>query len=101
MPNPKPTTPKKVTLEYPFKRGETEVSTVDIRRPASGELRGLNLSDVLNLNVDAMTKLIPRITPLMDEEVKQLDPVDLVQICSEIGDFFVPKSALTDGSLNS
>jgi len=55
----------------------------------AGELRGLSLAEVLNLDVDSVTKLIPRIsTPtLTEQEVRNMDPADLVEAGKEIAGF--------------
>ncbi len=87
-----------ITLYQPFKRGDTEVSSVSLRRPNSGELRGLSLSEVLQLDVNALHKLLPRISSpaLTEHEISQLDPSDLVQISGAMTGFFLPKD--TSGS---
>jgi len=86
-----------VELEEPIVRGEGDTAqTIDklqLRRPNSGELRGLNLHDVLKLDVDTMHELLPRITmpPITKAEAQRLDPADLVSLSAEVADFFVPK----------
>lgn len=81
-----------VTLEVPVKRGSEAIGEVRVRRPHSGEMRGLNLHDLLKLDVDAMMKVLPRVTvpSLTAAEVDALDPADLVALSSEIADFLVP-----------
>jgi hypothetical protein len=83
-----------VPLETPLKRGDQTIPKVQLRKPSSGELRGLNLHDVLNLDVTAMHKLLPRITApaLTEHDVSQLDPVDLVALGTEMASFFIPKA---------
>lgn len=84
-----------VVFESPLKRGNHTIPEVQLRKPSSGELRGLSLHDVLQLDVTAMHKLLPRITApaLTENDVSQLDPVDLVALGGEIAGFFVPKTA--------
>lgn len=84
-----------VVFETPLKRGNHTIPEVQLRKPSSGELRGLNLHDALNLDVNAMHKLLPRITApaLTENDVSQLDPVDLVALGGEIAGFFVPKAS--------
>ena len=36
-----------VTLDTPLKRGEQLIEKVTLRKPMSGELRGLSLNDIL------------------------------------------------------
>lgn len=85
-----------ITLETPLMRGETEIVTLVLRKPAAGELRGLNVADLLQMNVDAILKLLPRISSptLTDAEAARIDPADLTQIAGTVAGFFLPKSAL-------
>ena len=59
-----PTDPlfRTVTLDSPIQRGETTIDKLQLRKPRSGELRGLSLVDLGQLKVDALTKVLPRIT---------------------------------------
>ncbi len=84
-----------VTLDHPFQRGEETITTVQVRRPKSGELRGLNIADLVQMNVTATTTLLPRITmpPLTAQEVADLDPADFTQLGMEVQDFLLPKAA--------
>ncbi|EER0851829.1 TPA: phage tail assembly protein [Escherichia coli] len=70
---------KTVTLNTPLKRGETEFVEFQIRKPLGGDLRGVSLVELLSLNVDALTSVLPRITApaLNKHEVAQLDFIDL------------------------
>ena len=88
-----------VTLEAPVIRGEQTIETIELRRPQAGELRGLSLSDLLNMEVTAVIKLTPRISlpALLEQEVAALEPQDLVSIAAEIAGFLLPKSALEAG----
>lgn len=83
-----------VTLEEPIKREGGDVTTLTIRKPASGELRGLSLVELLNLDVTALHKLLPRLTlpAITEHEARQLSVADLVQCGTEIVSFLVPKS---------
>lgn len=93
MTNKTANTSNDITLDYPLQRGDKTIETITLRRPSSGALRGLSLTDLLSMNTDALTKVIPRIsTPsLTEQEVAMLDPADLVAIGSEIAGFLVPK----------
>ena len=82
-----------VTLDTPIQRGETTITEINVRKPQSGELRGLNLTDILQMDVNALTKLLPRITnpALTEAEASALDPADLMQLGQEVASFLVPK----------
>lgn len=88
-----------ITFESPVIRGEQTIESIELRRPQSGELRGLSLSDLLNMEVTAVIKLTPRISlpALLEQEVSALEPQDLVSIAAEIAGFLLPKSAREAG----
>ncbi len=83
-----------IELESPIMRGETEIKTLQLRKPASGELRGLSLTRVLNMDTDILFELLPRITipPLVTPEIEGMDVADLTACAHEIADFFTPVS---------
>lgn len=85
-----------VTLDTPIRRGDTTIGTVALRRPKSGELRGVALTDLLQLDVVALQTVLPRITmpTLMKQDVLDLDPADLVQLGTKVAGFLLPKAAL-------
>lgn len=84
-----------VTLDTPIQLGKQTIDTVQIRKPKAGELRGLSLASLLNLDYAALESLLPRITaPLLSkQDVAGLDPSDLTQLGSEVMDFLLPKGA--------
>ncbi len=87
-----------ITLDTPIKRGETEITSVEIRKPGAGELRGVNLVDLAQMDVSALIKVLPRITnPTLNEaDVARMDIADLTQIGMAVTGFLVPKSAKPD-----
>lgn len=84
-----------VVLDTPIARGETTIDELTLRKPSSGELRGVNLADVLQMQTDALITLIPRLSnpSLTTPEVRQMDPADLVQCGGEIAGFLLSKRA--------
>lgn len=82
-----------VELETPLKRGKNEVSEITVRKPMSGGMRGVSLVDIMNLDVAALTKVMPRITTpaLTEAELKTMDIVDLVQLGTALNGFLTPK----------
>ena len=89
-----------ITLDEPLKRGEQTITSVSVRKPASGELRGVALSDLLNLEVNAVIKILPRVTSpsLTEQDCARLDPADLVQLDSKVAGFLLPKSVRAEAS---
>ena len=87
--------PHTVELDTPVVRGETNIESITLRKPTAGELRGVNLADVLQMQTDALIKLIPRLSnpSLTDHEARQMDPADLVQCGGEIAGFLLSKRA--------
>ncbi|MBO9710684.1 MAG: phage tail assembly protein [Caulobacter sp.] len=90
-----------ITLDNPVIRGETEISDLKLRKPRAGELRGLQLVDVLKLDVKSLVTLLPRITmpPLTSHEVEQLDSEDLLTLGSEVAGFFLTRAEKTAAGL--
>ena len=86
---------KKITLEVPIQRGEQTITDITLRKPSAGELRGLSLVNLIQMEVTALTTVLPRITTpaLTSEETNRLDLADLLQLGSEVAGFLVPKSA--------
>lgn len=95
------TTTEVVVLETPIKRGETSITEVTLRKPASGELRGVALTDLLQMDVNTVIKVLPRISnpTLTEPEVAAMDPADLVQLAGKVAAFLLPKSAKEEASL--
>lgn len=80
-----------ITLSEPIKRGDTEITSIDLRKPKAGHLRGLTLQSLINTEIGALLTLIPRISnpPLAAHEVDELDPADLTEIGGAIRGFFM------------
>ncbi|MCM2131458.1 phage tail assembly protein [Larsenimonas rhizosphaerae] len=84
-----------IELDTPVVRSGETINSLTLRKPTAGELRGVNLSDVLQLQTDALIKLIPRLSnpSLTEHEVRNMDPADLVQCGGEIAGFLLTKRA--------
>lgn len=90
-----------VTLDTPIRRGTSTIDTITLRKPNSGELRGVSLSDLLQIDVDSLVKVIPRISnpTLTAVEVTSMDPADLFALGAKVSGFLLQKSMKTDASL--
>lgn len=90
--------PNTVTLETPIERAGQKITAVTLRKPRAGELRGVSLTDLLQMDVTALQTVLPRITEpvLHKSEVLNLDPADLVQLGTKVSGFLLPKAALAD-----
>ena len=86
---------KTVTLDQPITVGSEQVSSLSIRRPKAGEMRGLSMVSVAQMDVDTFFDLLPRIvTPIIPSEIiqEQMDIADLVACMKAVGEFFEGKS---------
>ena len=92
----KPQSPGTVTiaLDTPIVRGEQTIDRVTLRKPASGELRGVALADLIKSDVAALHVVLPRITipTLTSHDVGQLDLVDFAALAGEVVGFFMSKA---------
>ncbi|MCI3908838.1 phage tail assembly protein [Pseudomonas viridiflava] len=90
-----------IALDTPIKRGKTEILEISVRKPSSGELRGIQLAELIQLDVASLIKVIPRLSnpALTAPEVANLDPADLLAIGSKVVGFLLQKSAKADASL--
>lgn len=84
-----------VTLDCPIQRGNQTIATITVRKPQSGALRGTRLQSLMEMDVDSMMVVLPRVTTpsLTREEVLTLEPGDLLQLSVELVSFLLPKSA--------
>lgn len=85
------------TLDHDVRMGDGSVvipagTTVSVRKPDSGELRGLKLADLLQSDVTALMMLAPRITIPAVPKGAKMDPADLTQFGGEVMDFLLPKA---------
>lgn len=83
-----------VTLEEPITRGQKRIETLNIRKPQAGELRNLSLQDLMQSDITALLKLIPRVSdpPLTQDEADALGLVDLAEIGGTVRGFFMSKA---------
>ena len=90
-----------VTLDMPIKRGKTTIDAITLRKPASGELRGVQLVELLNMDVATLIKILPRISSpgITAPEAASMDPADLLACGSKISGFLLQRSVKTDASL--
>jgi len=84
---------KTITLDQPIQRGDNTIETIVLRKPKSGELRGLKMAEVINLDVNSLTRLLPRISEpaLTEAEVQAMDPADLTECGLEVVNFLEKK----------
>ncbi|MDB5683571.1 MAG: phage tail protein [Sphingomonas bacterium] len=66
-----------------------------VRKPGAGELRGLTLLALSQLDYASLETLAPRITtPILQKpDVVAMDPADFMQFGGEVMDFLLPTAA--------
>ncbi|SHO57784.1 phage tail assembly protein [Vibrio quintilis] len=74
-----------------------KITCVALRKPMPGDLRGLKLLDIIQMDAGAVAQLIPRIAinHFTAQHFYQLDPADLLEIMTEIATFFTKDQHLT------
>ena len=89
---------KTVTLDTPIKRGETEITEVQVRKPLTVALKGISLTELLQMKVDAIQQVLPRVTTptLHKQDIDNLDPADLLQLGTVVIGFLLPKAQKAD-----
>ena len=87
----------KITLSTPVSLGGAEVTELNLRRPTAGELRGVKLLDLCQMETGAVCKVLTRISSpgLSDADTARLDPADLMAIAAEIVAFLEPRAAVS------
>lgn len=80
---------KMVKLAVPHQQGDQLVEQLELTKPHSGHLRGLNLIKVCEMDFETGQVLIPRITSLTERDMLNLAPENWAPILTEIAAFFV------------
>lgn len=82
-----------VELDTPIHRGKERIEQITLIKPKAGALRGVAVTEVLQMDVNALIKLLPRITQpsLTDPEIRDMDPADFVQLGTSVAEFFLSK----------
>lgn len=85
-----------VPLQTPIlRKGGDTITELQLMKPRTGDLRGLLLTELLQMKADAVAAILPRITvpTILKHEVDELDPADLVSCAVEVATFLVPTAA--------
>ncbi|WME30291.1 phage tail assembly protein [Klebsiella pneumoniae] len=84
-----------VTLENPVKRGEQIIDQITVIKPNAGTLRGVSSGGRWSSDVDALIKVLPRMTcpALTEQDVVSMPLPDLMPLAAEVIGFLSPNSA--------
>ncbi|MGL5526386.1 MAG: phage tail assembly protein [Aeromonas veronii] len=73
----------------PLPRPIRGMTSIRIREPSAGELRGLDVYDLLRMNIQAHRTLIPRISQLTANDLDTMRPREIMAVMQEVVGFFV------------
>jgi len=81
-----------VPLEVPIKRAGGDITELKVQKPLGGDLRGLSLKSIADMDAVSIQILLPRITvpSIIQAEANALDLVDLANCGGVIWDFLHP-----------
>ena len=87
--------PNTVTLDSPVLRGEQKIEKVTVAKPNAGTLRGVSLASLAQSDVDALIKVLPRMTSpsLTESDVVMMDLPDLMALATKVIGFLSPNLA--------
>lgn len=92
-------TTKSVPLPVPLKVGDQTLFSLDLRRPTAGELRGIKLQSIIDMDVTTITVVAARVSspPIPEACMSAMDPANLLPLATAIADFFLthPQSPTT------
>ncbi|WP_051145188.1 phage tail assembly protein [Thiomicrorhabdus sp. Kp2] len=90
---------KTITVKLPIaqKIGGNKVEKITLRKPMAGELRGLNMLDLVRMDVTAIGTVLPRISdPLITaDDFATLESENLMELSGEIAGFFTGSPSQT------
>lgn len=86
---------EEITLSEPIVRGSESISSIKLRKPKAGELRGLSMQELMNARATAVLDMLPRIAvPIITQaEADNLEAEDLAACGGAIIGFFLTPEA--------
>ncbi len=80
-----------VELPTPIKRGDTEITSLTLRKPRGRDLRGTTLSEIIQTKVDSIIIILPRVSEpsLTQHEADEMEPENLLAVAGELVGFFL------------
>lgn len=87
--------PNVVTLDKPIERAGQTIEKVTLIEPNAGTLRGVSLAAVAQSEVDALIKVLPRMTypALTTQELTAMNLPDMLSLAAKVIGFLSPTSA--------
>lgn len=95
---PNTSKPNKVTLQTPVTIDGKNITEITLRTPTVGELRGLSVASILQMEVSTLSTMFERITQpvLSPMQISKLDPADFTTMAVQTMLFFAPKNQIKD-----
>lgn len=92
-----------VPLDTPIKRGDQKIPTITLRKPLGGALSGVKTVDLLNLDLVAASKVVPRISSprITAQEFLAMEAEDCVAVASEVAGFLLQKRQKVEAGLEA
>jgi hypothetical protein len=83
-----------ITLDTPITRGEQTITTITLIKPKTRGFCGVGLSEILQMNVDALIRILPRMTEpsLTKDDIARMDISDTLQLGMAVVSFLAPKA---------
>lgn len=87
-----------IKLDTPIKRGEQTINELKLRKPDATALRGVSILSLAQCDVDALIKVLPRITEptLTEHDVQKMDVADLTACGIAVSVFLLQKQAIEE-----
>lgn len=81
---------KTIALKHPIPYGEKALEELTLRKPMAGDLRGVKLRGIHDMDVDTVLTVTTKITttPVTIGQLAALDPADLLALTEAVSDFF-------------
>lgn len=92
-----------VPLDNPFMRGGQEIKSITLRKPLGGATSGTKMVDLLNLDLIAASKVVPRISSpvITAQEFLAMEVEDCTAIAGEIAAFLLQKRQKAEAGLSA
>ena len=86
-----------VDLDQPIQRGDQTIDKIKLRRPGAGEMRGLAMLSLLQMDMGAVQTILPRISdpPIYAADIAGMDVSDLFALAGEVANFLLTRKSET------
>ncbi len=80
---------KVVALATPIVKDGKTLENIELSKPHAGQLRGLNLIEVCEMNFEAGQRLLRRISSLDERDMINMPPENWAPLLTAVASFFV------------